>query len=40
MHLIATTGWGPDYIDNMDADELAFWCKQATDYHNHLHACS
>ncbi|MBP9527587.1 MAG: hypothetical protein KBE71_04430 [Laribacter sp.] len=35
MHLIATTGWPPEQIDGMPADDLVFWCGLATDYHNH-----
>lgn len=36
MHLIATTGWTAAEVDAMPAAELAFWCGQAVEYHNHL----
>lgn len=36
-HLIATTGWTDEYVDEMPYDRMAFWCGEFISYHNHIH---
>jgi len=36
LHLAAVTGWSLRELMDMDAAELARWCREAVEYHNEL----